>query len=241
MKKHVRTTEKPSPKSIRIRIATAALALVMLATFALAGLGILNRWMIVRANPYISDADSIAIEKADCILVLGCGVWSNGTPSWLLRNRLDKGIELYKRGVADRIIMSGDHRWTDYDEVNVMKQYAINAGVPSEAIFMDHAGLSTYESMYRAREIFEVQTIVIVTQEYHLHRAVYDAMALGLTAAGVPSDEEHIPSQTSRSAREILARAKDVVWCIVQPAPTYLGDSIPVSGNGDVTNDKQFT
>ena len=119
-----------------------------------------------------------------------------------------------------------------------MKQYLIEAGVPSEDIFMDHAGFSTYESMYRARDVFQAKKILIVTQKYHLYRAVYDARALGLDAYGVASDPRSYAGQSYRNLREILARNKDFVFSIVKPEPTYLGEPIPVWGSGDLTNDK---
>ena len=185
----------------------------------------------------IAPDDVSSIKNADCILVLGCQVKSDGTPSSMLKDRLDRGIELYYKGVAPKIIMSGDHGQTEYDEVNTMKQYAIDAGVPSEDVFMDHAGFSTYESMYRARDIFEADTIVVVTQEYHLYRALYIADSLGLSAYGVNSDYHTYGGQTYRDIREILARNKDFITCIFKPEPTYLGETIPVSGDGNLTND----
>jgi len=97
----------------------------------------------------------------DCILVLGAGV-KNGSPKPMLEHRLDYAIDLYNKGVSSKIIMSGDHGRKDYDEVNVMKSYAIEKGVPSQDIFMDHAGFSTYESIYRARDVFKVKSMVIV-------------------------------------------------------------------------------
>lgn len=135
--------------------------------------------------------------------------------------------------------MSGDHGREDYDEVNLMKNYAIEKGIPSEDIFMDHAGFSTYETMYRAKEIFKAKKVVIVTQNYHMYRALYDAKKLGLDAYGVCSDPRQYVGATYREIREILARDKDFVKCIFKPKPTYLGDEVPVSGNGDITNDKK--
>ena len=177
------------------------------------------------------------LEDIDCIIILGAGIW-NGRPSHMLEDRLLTGIELYKNGVAPKIIMSGDHGREDYDEVNVMKDFAIEKGVPSEDIFMDHAGFSSYESIYRAKEIFKAKKVVIVTQEYHLYRSLYIANSLGLEAYGVGSDPRQYVGATYRELREILARNKDFVKCIFKPAPTYLGETIPVSGSGDVTNDK---
>ena len=103
---------------------------------------------------------------------------------------------------------------------------------------MDHAGFSTYETMYRARDVFKAEKVVIVTQEYHLYRAVYIAEQLGLEAYGVSSDYRAYSGQTSRDVREILARCKDFAMCIFKPEPTFLGDAIPVSGSGDLTNDE---
>ena len=117
-----------------------------------------------------------------------------------------------------------------------MKQYALNAGVPSADIFMDHAGFSTYESIYRARDIFEAKKIIIVTQKYHLHRALHIAKAFGLEAYGVSADLRSYGGQTFRDIREILARNKDFVTSIIQPKPTYLGETIPVWGDGNLTN-----
>jgi vancomycin permeability regulator SanA len=117
-----------------------------------------------------------------------------------------------------------------------MKAYAEKAGVPSENIFEDHAGFSTYESMYRAKEIFKAKKILIVTQEYHLYRAVYDARALGLDAYGVVAEPSmHYGGQTYRDIREVLARNKDFIFSIFKPKPTYLGEAIPISGNGNAT------
>jgi SanA protein len=157
----------------------------------------------------------------------------------MLEDRLLEGINLYKNNVSSKIIMSGDHGREDYDEVNLMKNYAIEKGIPSEDIFMDHAGFSTYETMYRAKEIFKAKKVVIVTQNYHMYRALYDAKKLGLDAYGVCSDPRQYVGATYREIREILARDKDFVKCIFKPKPTYLGDEVPVSGNGDITNDKK--
>ena len=156
----------------------------------------------------------------------------------MLEDRLNEGIKLYKEGISSKIIMSGDHGRKDYDEVNIMKKYAIEQGVPSEDIFMDHAGFSTYESIYRAREIFKVNKIIIVTQKYHLYRALYIANKLGIETYGVNADPRRYVGAAYREVREILARNKDFIKCIIKPKPTYLGESIPVSGNGDLTNDK---
>lgn len=171
----------------------------------------------------------------DCILVLGCGVHGT-TPSHMLEDRLLQGVELFNNGASGKMLMSGDHGRKNYDEVNVMKDFATERGVASEDVFMDHAGFSTYESMYRAKEIFKAEKILIVTQKYHLYRAIYDARALGLDAYGVASDPRGYAGQLYRDIREILARNKDFVYSIIKPEPTYLGEAIPVQGNGNQTN-----
>lgn len=188
-------------------------------------------------NKIISEEQAKELSDVDCVLVLGAGIWGN-SPSPMLEDRLLQGISLYKNNVSNKIIMSGDHGTKEYDEVNVMKQFAIERQVESEDIFMDHAGFSTYDSIYRAKEIFQAKKIIIVTQKYHIYRALYIAEKLGIEAYGVNSDPRKYAGQVVRDLREIIARDKDLIKCIIKPEPTYLGDTIPVSGNGDSTNDK---
>ena len=197
----------------------------------------INLYVRISTNKQIiKENDYTALSNVDCIIILGAGIWED-KPSPMLEDRLLEGIKLYQNGVSDKIIMSGDHGRREYDEVNIMKNYAIEKGIPSENIFMDHAGFSTYESIYRAKDIFEAKKVVIVTQEYHLYRALYIANQLGLEAYGVGADSRQYVGATYRELREILARDKDFIKCIFKPEPTYLGDTIPVSGNGDITND----
>ena len=185
----------------------------------------------------LTENEAVKVEDIDCILVLGAGIWEN-KPSHMLEDRLLQAISLYEKNVSAKIIMSGDHGRKEYDEVNIMKDFAIEKGVPSENIFMDHAGFSSYESVYRAKEIFGAKKIVIVTQKYHLYRSLYIANQLEIEAYGVGADSRKYAGQAYRELREILARNKDFVKCIFKPKPTYLGESIPVSGSGDVTNDR---
>lgn len=185
----------------------------------------------------ISTEEAVNQKDVDCIIVLGCLVYSNGTPCDRLADRLTVGIDLYKKGASPKIIMSGDHGRENYNEVQAMKNYAINAGVPSEDVFMDHAGFSTYETVYRAKEVFCAKKVIIVTQKYHLYRSLYIAKKLGLDAYGVSADLHKYNGQADHSAREVLARVKDWLTGMFKPKPTYLGDTIPVSGNGNITND----
>lgn len=209
-------------------------------------LGIVGGGLVLGINTHVkktAEAHIITQEEAadqadvDCILVLGCGVREDGTPSHMLEDRLKQGVVLYNLGASPKLLMSGDHGRVDYNEVGTMKQYAVSAGIPSEDVFMDHAGFSTYESLYRAKEIFGAEKVIVVSQEYHLYRALYIAQRMGLDACGVSADYRTYWGQTSRDIREILARAKDFVNTIFWPEPTFLGEAIPVSGNGNLTND----
>lgn len=216
------------------------IAIVLAALVLLSGIGVFVINGIVKGsvkNNIITEDEAKELGDVDCILVLGCGVKANGEPSDMLEDRLLCGIGLYNGKAAPKLLMSGDHGSPEYDEVNTMKNFAKDKGVPSVDIFMDHAGFSTYESIYRAKEIFGVDEVIIVTQKYHLYRALYIAEKLGVEAHGVPSDYREYAGQGIRDIREILARDKDFFTLIFKPEPTYLGDSIAVDGNGDVTND----
>ncbi len=217
------------------------LIIIILILCALIGIMMLsiNFYVVNKTkSKIVTEKQAKELENVDCILVLGAGIWGD-KPSPMLEDRLLQGIALYNNQTSSKIIMSGDHGKEEYDEVNVMKDFAIEKGVKSEDIFMDHAGFSTYDSVYRAKEIFKAQKIIIVTQKYHLHRALYVAEKLGIEAYGVASDPREYRGQVVRELREVLARDKDFFKCIIKPEPTYLGDTIPVSGNGDATNDKK--
>lgn len=215
----------------------AFVVLLCLAVVGVATLFIINSCVKSAGKNRILTVEQAAeLEDVDCIIVLGCQVKDDGSLSHMLRDRLMRGLELYEAGAAPKLLMSGDHGREDYDEVGAMKDYAIENGVPSEDVFMDHAGFSTYETIYRAKEIFEADKVIIVTQEYHLYRALYIAEQFGVDAYGVSADLNTYAGQSMRDFREVLARCKDWAMCIFKPEPTYLGDAIPVSGNGDITN-----
>ena len=223
---------------------TRRILLICLAVLGL--LGLLGAGIVFGIDAYVvnsvsdrilSPEDAAQLSDVDCILVLGCKVNSDGNPSAMLEDRLRRGVELFQAGAAPKLLMSGDHGTVTYNEVLAMKQYAMDRGVASSDVFMDHAGFNTYESMYRARDVFQAKKVLIVTQDYHLYRALYIAQALGLEAYGVAANYRGYSGQTARDIREILARNKDFFTAIFQPLPTYLGKAIPVSGNGDLTND----
>ena len=198
---------------------------------------LLNLYVVFSINNrIISKGNYNKIGEVECIIVLGGGIRKD-KPSPLLQDRLDKAIELYKEGLAPKIIMSGDHGTKDHDEVNVMKNYAIENGVPSEDIFMDHAGFSTYDTMYRAKNIFGVKKAIIVTQKYHIFRSVYIANKLGIDAYGVSAEDIKHQWPIYREFREVLARDKDLFKCIFKPKSKVVGEKIDITGSGDVTND----
>lgn len=217
----------------------AGIVLLCLAAAGVVALLCVNGYVKAVGRARLITAEEAAkAEGVDCIVVLGCQVRADGSLSPMLHDRLARAVALYEAGAAPKLLMSGDHGQDNYNEVGAMKQYAVAQGVPSEDVFMDHAGFSTYDTVYRVREIFGAKKVIIVTQEYHLYRALYIARQLGLDAWGVAAAPNEYAGQGIRDAREVLARCKDFAKCIVRPEATYLGEAIPVSGNGDVTNDE---
>ena len=213
-----------------IKIMIICIIILMIAIFSL------NIYVVNNTKNEIVKEENVSnIEGVDCILILGAGIWGD-KPSPMLEDRLKEGIVLYKQGTTKKIIMSGDHSREDYDEVKIMKEYAESEGVPSEDIFMDHAGFSSYDSVYRAKEIFGVQKMIIVTQKYHLYRSLYIAKKLGIEAYGIESNLRTYPGQVFREIREILARDKDYFKCIMKPEASIMGEKISLDGSGDITN-----
>lgn len=198
--------------------------------------GIISNILIVRAGKrkLVGDAELAALN-ADCVMVLGAGIWRDNEPSPMLRDRLDEGIRIYNEGIAPKILVSGDHELKGYDEVNVMKTYLLEAGIPSEDIFMDHAGLCTYDSMYRAKAVFGVERMIVVTQEYHEYRALYICKHQKIDALGSPAAHFDYSGQRRRDVREWLARDKDILTCLFRVKPKYLGEPIDIHGDGNVT------
>ncbi len=203
----------------------------------LAGLAILVPNLIITqsADDYVVHTPEDA-PQAQCAIVLGAKVYPDGTPAPMLTDRLETGIKLYQLGKVDKLLLSGDHGQTDYDEVNVMLQYVLERGVPDEDVFTDHAGFDTYDTMYRARDVFQVTTALVVTQEFHLARAVYTARTLGLEATGVVADIQPYANEFRNAARDWLARTNAILQLhITHPGPRYLGPAIPIDGDGRAT------
>ncbi len=193
---------------------------------------IMNLAVIGVASFFIRSAQTV--PETPVILVLGAGVWANSKLSPMLQDRVDQGIALYESGKGAKLLMSGDHSSPYYDEVSTMKRYAVDKGVASSDVFLDHSGFSTYESLLRARDIFGARKMIIVTQRYHLYRAVFIARALGIEAYGVPSDARAYNGEVKRQIREFFARAKDFVQ-VWLPAPEF-NEQVDLTGDGDETN-----
>ncbi len=219
------------------RIKYMLLSIVIIGMILLIAVLGINNYVKQIGSRYILPPDQI--PEADAVLVLGAYVFPDGTVSHILNDRLSVGYDLYRVGKAPKIIVSGDHGRKEYDEVNAMKDFLKAKNVPSQDVFMDHAGFSTYESIYRARDIFQARKLIIVTQEYHLMRAVFIARELGIEAYGVNSDKRNYRYMTQYELRELVARNKDFLMAkVLKPEPTFLGEEIPVSGDGRSTDDK---
>ena len=186
----------------------------------------------VTKDRILSPQTAAQLGDIDCILVLGCHVRSQ-----YLADRLTTAFGLYDMGASSKLLMTGDHGREVYDEVNYMLDKAEEHGIERKDVFTDHAGFSTYESIYRAKEIFGAERIIIVTQEYHLYRSLYLAEKLGIEAYGVSASLHGYGSQDYQDFRESLARVKDFFYALIKPEPTFLGESIPISGDAYPSHD----
>lgn len=170
-------------------------------------------------------------NQADCILILGCGINDDDTPSLMLEDRLDKGIKLYQAGKAPKLLISGDNGRKGYNEIHVMLHYLLDKNIPAKDIFCDHAGFSTYDSIHRAGSIFGAKSIIIVTQKYHQYRSLFIAKKLGVDAEGCQATDKVYHGAAYREIREILARDKDFLKANLKLKPTYSGEKIPLTGD----------
>ena len=170
-------------------------------------------------------------KKVDAIIVLGAGVREDGTPSDILTDRLSTSLDILNMGVEGKLLLSGDHGREGYNEVGTMKDYILkNSDIKDKDIFLDHAGFSTYDSIYRAKDIFKVESALIVTNEYHLPRALYLAEKLGIDAYGYTSDKREYYYMDAYKKRERIAQLKDFLFVnVLKPEPKFLGESIPVN------------
>jgi SanA protein len=169
---------------------------------------------------------------ATTVLVPGAMVYSSGALSHVLEDRIETALALYEAGRVKKFLLSGDHGTRRYDEVNSMKKYLLAKGVPPRDIFLDHAGFETYDSIYRAKEVFGAQSLVICTQRFHIYRSLYIARALGVDAAGVIADRRVYRTWPLNELREFFSRIKAFFKTMLLPAPRFLGKRIPMDGDG---------
>lgn len=183
----------------------------------------------VRAESYIYK-NVKDVPEAQAVLIPGAAILSNGKLSSIFKDRVDMAIELYESKKVSKILVSGDNSTVSHNEVNPVRLYLLDKGIPDQDIFLDHAGFDTYSTMYRARDVFQVSSIIISTQSFHLPRAVFIARLLDITAYGVSADAGHILFKNY--IREMLANEKAVLNLIFHRKPKFLGDVIPITGDG---------
>lgn len=173
------------------------------------------------------------VPRAEAALVLGAQVRPDGSPSGMLADRVRAALELYRAGRVDKLLLSGDHGRADYDEVGTMRRLLLGAGVPAQDVFTDHAGFDTWDSAQRARRVFGVSSVTVVTQRFHMARALFAARRAGLTASGFEADRHDYGGVMRRlQAREALARVKVVGDAIAGAEPRFLGPQVPIAGDG---------
>ncbi len=198
-----------------------------------------NLLILWKTSNYIY-TDMAELPESQAIIVLGAYVRGDNL-SLVLEDRVKDGINLYTNGISNKILLSGDHGKVNYDEVNGMRGYVLdNSDISEEDIFLDHAGFDTYDSMYRAIEIFGIESAVIVTQEFHIQRAVYIARELGIDAVGYSVNQEKYKRilQFKWFLREALSRVKAFIDVISNSKPKYLGEMIPIDGDGRLSWDE---
>lgn len=224
---------KPEQK---IKLKRIIITAALLTAFFAAVLLISN--LIIIKDSQASIVQSInAVPQAPVAIILGSYVRKGNIAPPIMEDRLDTGIELYRMGKVKKLLLTGDSRRINYDEVNTMRKYVLAKGIPAQDVFLDHEGFCTYDSIYRARDVFEVKNAIIVTQKFHLARALYTARLLGINAVGVPADRQPYVDALLNEVRETLARTKAFIELnITHPLPKFMGPQIPITGDGRITN-----
>lgn len=211
-----------------------ALPLVLAALIALVNARVL------RAGRERVRASIAELDPAPVAIVLGAGVRKDGTPSHALEDRLQQALELQRSGKVKKVLVSGDHGAEPYDETNTMRRWLLARGVPPEALFCDHAGFSTYDTFVRARHVFGIERAIVVTQGFHLPRALYVAQTMGIDAQGTPCDRRTYRKGAWFEVRELGSRAKAWFQATMDPPdPSTLGPAISIEGDGRASWDRE--
>lgn len=180
-----------------------------------------------------------SLEFMQAVIIPGASVLKNKKPSPVLLERLQKGIEIYKSGKSAKLLLSGDNAQRYYDEVNVMRDYCLQRGVKAEDIFLDHAGLRTFDTIYRTRYVYAAKNIVVVSQKLFLPRALFLADHLGINAFGIPTDTSNYEPSYTEMLREFIARYKAILDIyVLSSEPKYMGKKHPITGDGQSTWNK---
>jgi SanA protein len=184
--------------------------------------------LVLYARPRIFSIKDVMPRRV--AIVFGAGLWRDGTPTPVLRDRVQTAANLYFEGKVEKLLMSGDNRFVDYNEPEAMRQYALSLGVPDEAMILDYAGRRTYDTCYRARVIFGVDSAILVTQGFHLPRAVFLCNMLGVEGVGVPADIQYYRkiSRAFWTFREVLATLGAINDIFYKKPLPVLGDPEPI-------------
>jgi SanA protein len=177
--------------------------------------------------------DPHKVPKAQAALVLGAQVYPDGRPSAMLADRVRAAEQLYRAHRVQKLLLSGDHSRIDYDEVGTMRELLLRDGIPARDVFEDHAGFDTWDSAQRAKRVFDVKSIVVVTQGFHMARALYDARRAGLQATGFSADRRNYGRVMAKlEIREAVARVKTLGDTVTGADPRFLGAHVPITGDG---------
>ncbi len=218
-------------KKIALSLLTVIIAVVII-------LYALSYYINIRTEDEIySSIDEV--PEAYTVIVLGASVKSNGNLSTMLEDRVKSALQLYRAGKVERFLLSGDNGTKEYNEPKAMKEYLLERDIPEDHIYLDYAGFDTYDSMYRAKEVFGVEKAIIVTQGFHLPRAVFIAKNLGLDYKGYIGDKHIYEREETNQRRELLANVKAYLELIFHKEPTYLGSKIPINGPPQSTYKEQ--
>jgi len=210
-------------KNIKLSLILLAFVLVII---------LISNWQVYMAGKNLMKKDISELEEAQVVIALGARVYDNGKMSDVFRDRVDTAFEVYESGKAKKILVSGDHGRKEYDEVNTAREYLLTKGVKEEDIFMDHAGFDTYDSLYRAGYIFEIEKAIISTQKSHLPRALYIGDNLGLEVKGIQADKHIYINSLQQFIRERLANVKAFLNVLLKSKPKFLGEKMDIEGDG---------
>lgn len=220
----------------KIHLWLLAVMLIVVGTISIYVLSANLLIQVTTRREIYSSVDEVPTKQVG--LVLGALVHDDGRLSDMFADRVRTAIDLYQADKIQKILISGDHGRQAYDEVNAAKDYLIANGVLPQDIFLDHAGFDTFDSLYRAHDIFQVNQAIVISQDFHLPRALFLSAAVGVDPVGMVADKQHYPGVRGNYAREILANIKAMGDVIFRAKPKYGGDKIPISGDSQKSWDK---